>query len=240
MKIIKKWEPGYYGMSATANQDNPILSFISKLSLSKPLPLVKKIKILFLAKIFDEYTLRPLDVIKVKKHNSKIKWLTYWHAGIYLGRGKFFHLEYQYFPGEKKSRQRSAIVTNWQGFSRNACKAKDKVSSMLFIYQSLVPYKSTEKILTQIARVILNGYRKYNLFFYNCEHLVNILCYGINYSQQVQHWKRKLLGKHLVNKQINLKKEIIKNDQLIANLNIDQTKLTNKIRELQEYSLFKI
>ena len=41
------------------------------LSLSKPLPLVKKIKIPSLSS-FDEY-FRPLDVIKIKKHNGKVK-----------------------------------------------------------------------------------------------------------------------------------------------------------------------
>lgn len=50
-------------------QDSLILPKI--LSLSKPLPLVKKIKIPSLSR-FDEY-FRPLDVIKIKKHNGKVK-----------------------------------------------------------------------------------------------------------------------------------------------------------------------
>lgn len=51
----------------------------------------------------------------------------------------------------------------------------------------------------------------------------------------------KLLGGYLTNKKINLKKEIIKNDRLIANLKIkNQVKLTNKIKETQESTQLKI
>ena len=83
--------------------------------------------------------------------------------------------------------------------------------------------------------------REYNLSFHNCEHLVNTIIYGINYSQQVQYWKSKLLGGYLTNKKINLKKEIIKNDRLIDNLKIkNQVKLTNKIKETQESTQLKI
>lgn len=88
--------------------------------------------------------------------------------------------------------------------------------------------------------MIISGYCKYNLLFHNCEHLVNKIIYGINYSQQVQCWKNKLLGRYLTNQKINLQKEILKNDRLIANLKItDQAKLTNKIKEIQEYTGLK-
>ncbi|CAI2196993.1 15582_t:CDS:2, partial [Funneliformis geosporum] len=120
-------------------QDNPALSFIPKfLSLSKPLPLVQKIKISF-----------SLTTPR-----------------IYLGSGQIFHLEYPYSAtGERNN--------------------DDDLYSLL-AYRSLIPYKNPHKVLVQIARLVLSDSADYNLFFRNCEHLVNKVIYGINYSPQVQ------------------------------------------------------
>lgn len=71
-KERKKMKTDLVVLPQFTTQDSLILSFAPKiLSLSKPLPLVKKIKIPSLSR-FDEY-FRPLDIIKIKKHNGKIK-----------------------------------------------------------------------------------------------------------------------------------------------------------------------
>ena len=88
-----------------------------------------------------------------------------------------------------------------------------------------------------MAKLIINGHWKYNLLFRNCEHFVNWIIYGINFSEQVQYWKTKLLGKRLAEKKINLKKEIMKNDRLIDSIKIkNQAELINKIKEIREYT----
>jgi len=54
-------------------ENNPILAFVPPiLSLSEPLPFVKKTKLPYILTKPEKY-LQPLDIIKVKKHNRQIK-----------------------------------------------------------------------------------------------------------------------------------------------------------------------
>ncbi len=54
-------------------ENNPILAFVPPvLSLSEPLPFVKKTKLPFILTKPEKY-LQPLDIVKIKKHNHQIK-----------------------------------------------------------------------------------------------------------------------------------------------------------------------
>jgi len=59
-----------------------------------------------------------------------------------------------------------------------------------------MPFKSHSKIVRQIAWAEKEKFREgiYDLAHHNCEHFANMIVYGINYSEQIESNKAKLMG----------------------------------------------
>ena len=66
----------------------------------------------------------------------------------------------------------------------------------LIRYRPTVPFKHYDKIARQIAWAYSNKFREddYDLCNRNCEHLANMLVYGINYSEQIEDKKDIIRG----------------------------------------------
>jgi hypothetical protein len=64
----------------------------------------------------------------------------------------------------------------------------DEATAPLFAYRTIIPFKNFKQIAQQIDWAGANYYREghYNLANRNCEHLANMLVYGINFSKQVE------------------------------------------------------
>ena len=121
---------------------------------------------------------RPLDIIKVEKSYLSVGFN---HVGVYLGNNKVCHI-YDYW-NESSMKTRVDDVSVFLGDTSSTTR-----SGRVYVYHPIIPFKHYSKIARQVACVEENEYRKgnYDLANRNCEHLANMLVYGINFSEQVE------------------------------------------------------
>jgi len=122
---------------------------------------------------------KPLDVIWVKR-SDKHSHLPYHHVGVYLGNNRLVNIA-TYYKKENSQRKKSkeARISSFQTFLKD--------SEKLIVYTPIIPSKRPSLILEQIRTIVETEYQRdnYSLSSRNCEHLSNILVYGVNKSHQV-------------------------------------------------------
>jgi len=106
--------------------------------------------------------IKPLDIIKTSKDKTI-------HTGIYLGKGKVAH-----------NLGVGIEIANWKDFG-----VRVGNPNRMTRYHPIIAFKRPEKIIEHIAKCIANSSWRFDIMENNCEHLANMLVYGINYSQQV-------------------------------------------------------
>lgn len=113
---------------------------------------------------------KPLDIVWVEKRDKAFG-IKYFHVGIYLGDSELIHLS-----GDNSG----ACKVSWSTFL-------DGRTGELFRIRSIIPFKNHRDIIRHAASAVVSNYQKgkYNLANRNCEHLANMLVYGVNYSSQV-------------------------------------------------------
>ena len=77
-----------------------------------------------------------------------------------------------------------AQIGSWKDFLSNA-------TGDLIRYHTPVPFKHYKKVIEHVAKADWADlwYGKYDLYNRNCEHLVNVCKYGINWSEQIEDAK---------------------------------------------------
>lgn len=127
--------------------------------------------------------LKPLDIVKVRCvdriGDSDFAWTGgeyFYHVGVYLGK-----IDNEYKVCHFSKRINGTRVHSWERFLEGA-------TGELIGYHPIVPFKNYDKVARQIAYAEEKRFREdcYSLKNRNCEHLANMLTYGINYSEQVE------------------------------------------------------
>jgi hypothetical protein len=115
--------------------------------------------------------LKPFDIVKTY---TSYYGIDFYHVGVYLG----------IFDGEKKvfhfTRDKNdTTIDGWNYFKEGNIE----------IYHPAIPFKNYQEIAQQMAWAKDNNFRKgqYDLDNRNCEHLANMIIYGINYSEQIEN-----------------------------------------------------
>ncbi|RHZ35887.1 Tankyrase-2 [endosymbiont GvMRE of Glomus versiforme] len=124
--------------------------------------------------------IKPLSVIRVEKQNTA--WgKKYYHVGVYIGDNKVFHI-YDYW----KTRDMKARIDDIRTFLGDA-KGTQRVGYHIEVFQPIIPFREWKKVIRSIvwAKEIKFWNGRYCLANRNCEHLANMMVYGINYSKQV-------------------------------------------------------
>jgi hypothetical protein len=104
----------------------------------------------------------------------------------------------------------------------------------------MIPFKHTRKIVKQIAWATERSFWecKYVLHDRNCEHLANMLVYGINYSEQVENKKTSLTAPIDVARgflaPFTLGLTLISGPITVNNNKGSTIKLTNEMRETDD------
>lgn len=116
---------------------------------------------------------KPLDIVWVKCLNSS--GFRYYHVGIVLGNNQIC---------EFSRKENGTRITNWQSFLEDTTKK-------IIRFHPIIPFKKYDKIVREITWAVSTNYRggEYNLLNKNCEHLGNMLVYGIDYSKQIEEKK---------------------------------------------------
>jgi hypothetical protein len=144
-----------------------------------------------------------LDVVKTDMEN-------YQHAGVYLGKidGEF---KVCHFTKDKNK----TTIDNWSYF----------VGGEVIGWHPIIPFKHYKKIIKHIAGAVAVEYRKgdYSLTNRNCEHLANMLVYGIDYSEQIEN-KKNLI----VNNNRSTNRELLGNVVIGVNMAVNSTLNNNK------------
>ena len=81
-------------------------------------------------------------------------------------------------------RHQGTRIHSWESFCEDYKEGNGKITR----YHPIIPFKHHEKIIKQIAWAVDVDFRKnrYCIANRNCEHLANMIVYGINYSEQVK------------------------------------------------------
>ena len=113
---------------------------------------------------------KPLDIVWVKCVDD---WIgkRFYHVGVYLGNDKICHF----------SRKNNLIEnTSWENFLSNTTRK-------IIRYHPIIPFEHYQAIIRRTVWAKDKEFRKgsYNLANRNCEHLANMLVYGVDFSQQV-------------------------------------------------------
>ena len=130
----------------------------------------------------DDYA-ETLDVLSIDRG-------LYSHFVIYLGKGRVCNY----------NRENGAFFDTWQSFltGRGGSSLSSSYSSggsnaIITRYHSTIPFKSPGRIVEHIAKVISakmgksgSGIHEYCLANRNCEHFVNSVVFGIDYSYQAE------------------------------------------------------
>ncbi|MCE8164136.1 MAG: lecithin retinol acyltransferase family protein [Candidatus Moeniiplasma glomeromycotorum] len=125
--------------------------------------------------------IKPLSVLRVKKEHKT--WDTkYYHVGVYVGDNKVFHI-YNWCKQAKCMKSRIDDIKTFLGDTEDTRRVGDYIE----VFYPIVPFKHYKKIVRQVAYAVEEDYWKgrYCLANRNCEHLANMVAYGINYSEQV-------------------------------------------------------
>ncbi|CFW92762.1 protein of unknown function [endosymbiont DhMRE of Dentiscutata heterogama] len=164
--------------------------------------------------------LKPLDLIKVGQGD-------YEHVGIYLGNGKVCNFSKK-FKGTRIHSWREFFESYYDG---TAWLGKDDIIR----YRPIIPFKHYKKIIKQIAWAVDVDFRKnnYNLTNRNCEHFANMIVYGINYSEQIEENKFKIINAHRTGRALGggLLGLFVIPDPEINNGKSSTIKLTDEINE---------
>jgi hypothetical protein len=139
----------------------------------------------------DKYIL-PLDIIKRKSDIG-------YHFAIYLGNEWVVH-----FTGKNSSSSQGegTKFDTWYTFcnssgssgssrsfsSSSSSSNSESGNKTITRYHPQIPFKSKDKIIRHIAKVVSCGYGRYsyNFFLNNCEHLVNHCVFNLDSSSQVE------------------------------------------------------
>ena len=131
-----------------------------------------------------DFHIKPLSVVRVQKQNTASS-TKYYHVGVYVGNNKVFHI-YDYWTTKgMKSR-----IDNIRTFLGDA-KGTRRIGHHIEVFQPTIPFREWKRIIRNIvwAESIKYWNGKYCLANRNCEHLANMMVYGINYSKQVAERK---------------------------------------------------
>lgn len=118
---------------------------------------------------------KPLDIAWVRKRAGLTPLIEYYHVGVYVGNGDIIHLS-----GDNEG----AGKVSWSTFLKGQ-------TGELRRYHPIIPFKNYKQLIGEAVWAKDNNYGKnnYMLLNRNCEHLANMLVYGIYYSQQMAEFK---------------------------------------------------
>jgi hypothetical protein len=130
-----------------------------------------------------DYHIKPLSVIRVEKQHTIGR--KYYHVGVYIGDNEVFHI-YDYW----KTKDMKSRIDDIKTFLGDA-EGTQRVGHHIEVFQPVIPFREWKKIIRNViwADNVKYWNGRYCLANRNCEHLANMMVYGINYSKQVAERK---------------------------------------------------
>lgn len=117
---------------------------------------------------------KPFDIVQT--HTTRLTF-DFYHVGVYLGNGQVCH-----FTRDKNDTTIDSLSYFKEG--------------EVIGYHPVIPFKNYKDIAKQVVWAKDNHFRKgnYSLPKRNCEHLANMCVYGINFSDQIDKNKEKIIA----------------------------------------------
>ena len=127
----------------------------------------------YVVKKYSTSYLKPLDIVKTYTTSFVF---SFYHVGVYLGK-----IDEEFKVCHFTKDKNNTTIDKWSYF----------VEGEVIGYHPIVPFRNYKEISRRIVWAKDNNFRRgnYNLRDRNCEHLANMLVYGINYSEQIEQKK---------------------------------------------------